>query len=72
MAPTSADISKPDLFLWGYINVSAHRNSPRDLDELKTYISNITADVSLMTLRVGPKNMLRRALLCKHLAGTHI
>jgi hypothetical protein len=35
VAPT---FTGSDLFLWGYINESAHRNSPRNLDELKTYI----------------------------------
>jgi hypothetical protein len=47
----SADLSTPDIFLWGYMNDSAYRNNPQNLDELKTYIRNITADISPMTLR---------------------
>jgi hypothetical protein len=45
-------------FPWGYIKDIASRSNPRNLDELKTSISNIIVDISLMTLQAVSTNML--------------
>jgi hypothetical protein len=50
--PHLPDLSPPYYFLWDYIQDSAYCNNPHNLDELRTSIFNITANISLMVLQV--------------------
>lgn len=59
----SPSLSPPDFFPMGLHKYSG----PREVDELKTNISNITADISLTTFRAVCTvctNMLLRVRLC--------
>jgi hypothetical protein len=67
----SPDLSPPDFFLWGYIKDNAYHNNSRNLDELKTNISNIITDISLMMLQAVTVNMLHHARIWMQHAGAH-
>jgi hypothetical protein len=69
MAPTLTGFVINRLFLRSYSTDSAHRNNPRNLDELETDISNTITDISPTTLRAVSTNMLHRAGLCIEHAG---
>jgi hypothetical protein len=56
--------------VWGQIK-DICRNNPRNLDESKINISDITADISPMALQAMSTNTLRRAELYMQHAGTH-
>jgi hypothetical protein len=49
------------LFLWGYIIGSAYGNNPHNIDELKTNISNTTADISPIALQAVSMDMFHHA-----------
>jgi hypothetical protein len=55
------------IFLWGI----AYRSNPGNLDELETNLSNITADISLMTFRALSTNAIRLVRLCMLHAGAY-
>ena len=57
----SPDLTTPDFFLWGYLNV----NKPQTLQQLK---NNIRAEIRALepeTLRGVMENALKRAHLCE-------
>jgi hypothetical protein len=67
MAPMLMGYVTTRFFLWGYIRLCLLHN----LNELKTSISNITADISSMMMQALSMNMLHRAQLYMQLAGAH-
>jgi hypothetical protein len=69
--PRSPDLSSPDICQRGFINDSDYRRNPRSPDEVKTNVSNITADISPMALQAMSTDMLRCARLCMQHAGAH-
>jgi hypothetical protein len=62
MAPTPTILLPPDVILWVYIKDNAYHDNPHNM-ELKTNISNITADITLMLLQAVSVNMLHHAQL---------
>jgi hypothetical protein len=59
------------LYVWFCIKDNAYRNNPRNLDKLKTNISNIIAEISPMMLQAVSANMFRPAGSCIQNAGAH-
>jgi hypothetical protein len=72
MAPTLAGIVTTRFCVWGYIKDNAYCNNPCNVDELKTNISNITANISPMKFQEVSTNMLYHARLCMQHAGAHL
>jgi hypothetical protein len=70
--PRSPEVSPPDYFcIWGHIKDNAYRNNTRNLDKLKTNISNIIAYISPLSLQAVSTNMLHRAGVCMQNTGAH-
>jgi hypothetical protein len=64
MVPIFTEFFNNRFFLRDYIKDNAYRNNPRNVDELKTSMSNIMNDISPMALQAVSTDMLLRARLC--------
>lgn len=70
--PRSPDITAPDFFLWGYLKSRVYETRPRDLEDLKTRISQEIARIQRPMLENVFQNFLRRLNQCVERKGQHL
>ena len=69
--PRSSDLTPLDFFLWGTLKDAVYRRTPSSIEELKRFITEEIQKISVRTLQKVFRNLLRRALQCKSMLGTH-
>ena len=70
--PRSCDLTPLDFFLWGYAKDRVYANNPQTLDELKTNIRNVMAEIPPEMCRKVIENYLKRIKACKKSRGGHL
>ncbi|KOC61905.1 hypothetical protein WH47_05341 [Habropoda laboriosa] len=70
--PGSPDLSPLDFFLWGTIKDIIYDTPPRDVNDLKSKVTQTCALISQAKLEEAIKNVINRTEICIHAQGSHI
>lgn len=61
-----------DFFLWGYAKDQVYANNPKNLEQLKTNLREVMAEILPQMCRNIIGNFLRRIEACKRFRGGHL
>lgn len=70
--PRSPDLTAPDFFLWGFLKSRVYNTRPRNLEELKTRISEEISQIDTPMLEKVFKNFEKRLKDCVSQNGGHL
>ena len=70
--PRSPDLTPLDFFVWGYIKDKVFRRGPTSIAQLKQYVTEAIAEITLQMLHNVFWNLQRWISTCIALDGGHI